>query len=664
MVQEKDELVKKRVLYIGSAVPIDTAEGLDGVQKPLLERYPVDDDNNIEGILSHISVVPSGITLQYVSDPSRILFFPITSLTLCAAVRCVTTTNATTGEKTARFVSLSSPVAGGSNAKRPAIFTTITRRTEGRKVLECHGFICASSKDALELVQCTSFADRRSKGKVNGALPPAGSSFHLEGGGSMTPRGFEANTLRSTAAASTSGMSAASPPVAGPEGEHPVRLVSGEAVASQQQRVAPEFYEPPPQHGYFYKTRDSQIKTYTVERVMEGEAERLRAISPNAAPTLTRGGPPQPMWAVPPPGLAPQQPMSGAMTLPHPPGRTLIPVRAMPPHPSTLVRPRFFSPPPPMLRPRPMPMPQGHMMARGDPYVFLPPPPNIIEAPYLIRRQPPRQRRGGGGGGSDSSSRGSSGSSSPGSPREMNGRGGGGGRVVNGDGADGSSDVSSRPRTPPTDYERSGGHHHHHGHGHGPRVSRKEQFDRSQRYLREVNGGAGGGPPMSYGTMPGGMGYPPPPPPPPGHPYDFYIYPPRYPYPATAGYPPYMMERARSVPPPMARGGKSQDRKKGRKGKKEKKKKSSGKRVYGVPSDVSTDSVGYTSELAPGGEGPRMPRDFRRFENQFKHERAFSKSLAEEFRGGPGAENSGNAYSLNEHMAQRGGGPDADFNLY
>nr|KAG5709989.1 hypothetical protein BaRGS_030065 [Batillaria attramentaria] len=607
MVQEKDELIRKRVLYIGSAVPIETAEGLDGIQKPLRERYPTDDDNNIEGILSYISIVPSGITLQYVSDPSRILFFPITSLTLCAAVRCVTTVNQTTGERTARFLSLSNPQAGGANSKRPAIFTTITRRTEGRKVLECHGFICSSSKDALELVQYTSYADKLSKGKLNGTVmppaAPASQTYHLEGGHS--PRHFETNTLKSTSA-----VSSAAAPVPGPDGEHPVRLVPGEV---SSQRVAPEFYEPPPQHGYFYKTRDSQIKTYAVERVLDGESERLRTVSPPAAATTTLPRAPpserRSMYAGPPPAT---------MTMPQR-TPTLIPVRAVPAVSSaTIVRPRFFSPPPPLLRPRPvaMPIPPGHPMGR-DPYVFLPPPPNIIDAPYVIRRKP--QRRG-----SDSSSRGSSRSSSPASPREMNGDGR---RVVNGDGADGSSDVSSRPRTPPTDYER------------GPRVSRREQFDRRRGIpLREING--------DFGTMPG------------PHPYDFYVYPPRYPYHA-AGYPPYMMERARSVPPPAGRG-KSKDRKKDRKGKKSKKHGKS--RVYGVPSDISTDSVGYTSEISPGMDRsyPRMPRDFRRFENQFKHERAFSKSLAEENRGGPG-DPTGNAYSLNEHMAQRG---DADFNLY
>jgi hypothetical protein len=67
------------------------------------------------------------------------------------------------------------------------------------QVLECHGFICSSSKDALELVQWTSYADRLSKGKVSsngGPMPPAGSTFHLDGGAVSTPRGMENNTLR------------------------------------------------------------------------------------------------------------------------------------------------------------------------------------------------------------------------------------------------------------------------------------------------------------------------------------------------------------------------------------------------------------------------------------------------------------------------------------
>jgi hypothetical protein len=62
-------LAKCRVLYLGSAVPLDTKNGLEAVQKPLRERYPltasgevrlyitVDSDNNNNYIgLSHIQM--------------------------------------------------------------------------------------------------------------------------------------------------------------------------------------------------------------------------------------------------------------------------------------------------------------------------------------------------------------------------------------------------------------------------------------------------------------------------------------------------------------------------------------------------------------------------------------------------------------------------------
>ncbi|KAL8579732.1 hypothetical protein ACOMHN_064586 [Nucella lapillus] len=587
MVQEQDEVRKKRVLYIGSTVPLETAEGLEGVQKPLLERYPTDDDN-IQGILCYLTIKKAGIAMQYVSDPKHILFFPISSLLLCAAVRCVTSVDPTTGKKSSQFVSLSHPSAGGANRNRPAIFTTITRRTEGRKVLECHGFVCSCEKDALELVESTSFVDRLSKGKINGAAMPAS---------------YETNTLKSTSASMSVANGSASAAVAGPEGSYPIHLVAG---SSSSKRVAPEFYQPPPQHGYFYKTPDSQVKTYTVEKVMEGEAERLRAISPNAPVTLPRGHVNEPRFL-------PGGPPPPFMTLPHPQGRNMIPVRVMPPHPS-MARPRFFSPPPPMMRPQSMMMPPRHMMG-AEPYVLVPPPMGYMEPSFVVMDQASRRRR------SHSSSRESSPSSSPGSPQATNGQ-------QNGTGAGGSTDAGSRPHTPPTDYEK------------GPRVSRKEQFER--QHLRPVNGDA-----LHYGTMPGpGV--------PMGYPYGmFMMYPPR-----NLGYPPPSgMERARSVPPPMDRG-MWKESKKGGKSKKDKKKKKSHKhRTQGAPSDVSTDSVGYTSEVGPGGEYPRMPRDFRRFENQFKHERAFSKSLKEE----GSTENTGNAYSLNEHMAKRAG---PDFNMY
>jgi hypothetical protein len=47
------------------------------------------------------------------------VFFPISSLTLCAAVRPVDAVNAATGEVMAKFVSLNSDIAA-QNAKNPA----------------------------------------------------------------------------------------------------------------------------------------------------------------------------------------------------------------------------------------------------------------------------------------------------------------------------------------------------------------------------------------------------------------------------------------------------------------------------------------------------------------------------------------------------------------
>jgi hypothetical protein len=62
------------------------------------------------------------------------VFFPISSLTLCAAVRPVDAVNAATGEVMAKFVSLNSDIAA-QNAKNPALFAAITRREKGPLVV-------------------------------------------------------------------------------------------------------------------------------------------------------------------------------------------------------------------------------------------------------------------------------------------------------------------------------------------------------------------------------------------------------------------------------------------------------------------------------------------------------------------------------------------------
>ncbi|XP_041348934.1 serine/arginine repetitive matrix protein 1-like [Gigantopelta aegis] len=600
MVQEKEEaMLKRRVLYIGSSVPLETSDGLDAIQQPLRERYPANDDSNLEGIMSFLTILPSGLQLQYENEPGTIIWFPITSLTLCAAVRCITTINTATAERVAKFVSLSSPAAGGSNAKRPAIFTAITRRTTGKRVLECHGFVCGAAKDALDLVRATSMADRLSKGKLNGSVlqhqVPVTQTRSM---GLESAPHSENTTPRST-----------------PSHEYSVRLVQGE----YHNGAAPEFFGNPPQHGYFYSTKPQQVKKYNVEKLSDPEPERLQAAS--STPVT------HPMFraATLGPRLSTQSraptvasvPMSATMTLPPPPPRPVtIPVRVVtppmqhaPPPPVAAVRPRFFSPPPPMMRPRMVPRPQ-------DPFVFMPPPPVYVDQPYVVRRS--HRRRGSASSGSHSSR-----SFSP--PRnghdETFAK-----RTMNGD-ADASSEVSSRPRTPPTDYEGKTGFPR-------TRISRREQFELRQR------------------PMPPGPFYPHP-----MHPYDYYVYPPnRY------SYMPFYATRPRSMPPPTDRG-KKPDKKKGRKNKKDKKSK---RRVYGAPSDISTDSIGYQSEIPANmmdKTSHRIPRDFRRFENQHKNERAFSSSLAKEGRYGT-VDESHSAYSLNEHMASRGRDGEGEFNLY
>ncbi|XP_050409775.1 uncharacterized protein LOC126824576 [Patella vulgata] len=582
----KDELIRRRVLFIGTAVPMETSEGLESVQQPLKTRYPVDDDSKIEGIMSYLTVLPSGLQLEYADRSKEVILFPITSLNLCAAVRCVSYIDNDKKEKVSKFVSLSSPASKGSNAKRPAVFTAITRRTQGKKVLECHGFVCESDRDALDLVHATSTADRISKQKVNGSITTH--SYHGE---------VQTNTLKSAVNGHSNGDAI------------PMRLVSGEI----RQNAAPEFYETPPQQGYFYSTKTSPVKKYSVEQVVsDNEGERIRATSP--PPLSARSVDRRSAYSF--ATSRPAPPPTVIHTLPRP-RQNVIPVRSMPV--PVHVRPRFFSPPPSLLRPK--------VVSRlKEPYMLVPPPPPpmIIDGPppHLVKQR--NRRRGSESSASHSHSAHDQASSRSSSPDFNFAR-----KVVNGDGGDASSEVSSRPRTPPTDYDKKG--------PRKPRVSRKEQHEMRHH-------------PNYYPTViRNGEAYPQQM----TSPYDYYPYPSRVPL--------YYVERSRSVPAPVERS-RTLDKKKAKKNRKEKKSKRKGN-----PSDISTDSIGYMSEVPRGladKNDPHVPRDFRRFENQFKHERAFSRSLMEEKRH-IGPHDSQSTYDLNELMASKGRNGDAEgFALY
>ncbi|XP_071093818.1 uncharacterized protein [Haliotis cracherodii] len=611
---EDTVMCRKSVLYIGSSVPLETSEGLEAIQQPLKEHYPVEEGSTIDGMKSTLTVLPTGLQLLLNDDDSgTIIWFPITSLTLCAAVRCINTVNTATGEKVAKFVSLSSPAAGGANSRRPAIFTAITRRTKGKKVLECHGFVCESARDSLELVQKTSTADKMSKARINGTVLSPTPSFGVENVPNPVARshGLEnivTPTVRpesNTILRSSSGMQ-----------DYPVRLISGERRPVSTNGVAPEFMDNPPEHGYFYSTKTSKVKKYTVDPVSDVEGDYLNASS--HAPFAGRpAGDRRSVYSQPVTVAA--MPPGASMTLPHPRPAPVIPIRAVPPPPPTVIaapphivrRGRFFSPPPTLMRPRMIP---GY--PRQDPHVFMPPPPVFIDAPYVIKRRP--QRRGSHSSGSGS---GSSRSSSPRNIHDETFPK----RTMNGDNGDLSSELSSRPRTPPTDYESR---------PRGPRISRREDYDLRHR------------PPL--GAFPSN-GFAPPPQ------HGYYMYgPQRYPY-----MPMYVEGRARSVPPPEGKG------KKGKKNKKNKKEKKSKKRVYGIPSDSTDSYSGYMSENPNMFDRsyPRLPRDFRKKENMNMSERAFSKNLEAQSRNPHLNEGGMSAYALNEHMASRVRGED-EFHMY
>ena len=161
-----------RVLYLGSAVPHVTKDGLQGIQEPLKELYPEDGALGAKGIDSWLSVWSNGFLLENMDENRKKVsrFFPIESLHYCAAVRYVlvpgsglesasNTLNRNGSNGNAdkapqpRFLPLDSPFARNPNINHPPLFAAILRRTTGIKVLECHVFICKRETAANALVR-------------------------------------------------------------------------------------------------------------------------------------------------------------------------------------------------------------------------------------------------------------------------------------------------------------------------------------------------------------------------------------------------------------------------------------------------------------------------------------------------------------------------------
>lgn len=145
-----------RVLYLGSAVPRQSKEGLEGIQEPLRSLYPPEGAVEAKGIDSWLSVWSNGILLENVDENRKQVtrFLPIESLHYCAAVRQVLIPDRGKSNPEPRFLPLDSPFACMPRAKHPPIFAAILRRTTGIKVLECHVFLCKREAAANALVRC------------------------------------------------------------------------------------------------------------------------------------------------------------------------------------------------------------------------------------------------------------------------------------------------------------------------------------------------------------------------------------------------------------------------------------------------------------------------------------------------------------------------------
>ncbi|XP_052074823.1 uncharacterized protein LOC127712429 [Mytilus californianus] len=676
MVIQREEptqtLAKRRVLYIGSSVPLETTEGLEAVQQPLRDRYPVGEHAQLQGIDSTLTVLYTGLQIQYIDDPDTIVFFPISSLTVCAAVRPVNAINAPTGEVMAKFVSLNSEIAA-QNAKNPAIFTAITRRAKGRKVLECHGFVCASDQDALDIVKATSMADqmKRENGTIqNGQVP-----YRAVNGSGIRPGSFR--VVNGTVPVETTAMVNGSlrriivdKPVSARQN---VRLSAGDNIPSVVDDVPQEFYDSPPPQGYFYRPNNVQAKSFKIEKKEPPISARSRVsnsfVQPaDIPPPPSPPSPPVEPAPVPPPPPPPQQPPiieaqpppqdrpTEALSARSQPERPLHQENGIPPPP--LGRPRgymprnfgapFYPPPPSYMKPMyypppPPPMtrprffsPQPSMRAPPYPYPYQYP-----MYPQFVKRRRPKRKESESPHSKSSDSRHSS-HKSPRDHEETERK-----RIPNGD-FDSESDDLFRPRTPPRDYEYVN------ADVDSPRkerMSRREEYEK--RRNRKNRDKIERSPPrMMY------SGYRP-----------YYMYQPQsfnpYMPPEMARYPP----RSSSVPPHLRYT--SKDRKANKKQKKNKKKEKSHFRGGGPhypygKEDISMESGsvmgGYASEI-PQGAYPtdgyyfyphKPPRDFRREKNQFLNEKSFSRRMQEEHRTSRGKKQEyyPTAYELNDAQAE------------
>ena len=276
-------LAKCRVLYLGSAVPMETANGIEALQQPLRERYPLGSgQRDVPGIDVRLTAYSSGLQMEYVDDESATVWFPIQSLHVCAGVKCTVSGGGTT--ERVRFVPIDS--AEAENSRHPPMFACIMRRTKGVKVLECHIFIAKSKAAAMALVQsCTHAYEHKELWRED--APPT-EQF----------RSGEAHLV------------AADPSPPAPD-------------------APPEFYEQPPPQGYYYSSSKDLVRNFNVHGSGGGGGSGgQRAPSVQGRPLPARPPPPPHMMMTGPPMLVPAPPPPPPMMMPMrpPPQPRMLPV--------------------------------------------------------------------------------------------------------------------------------------------------------------------------------------------------------------------------------------------------------------------------------------------------------------------------------------------------
>ncbi|KAI6176438.1 PID domain-containing protein [Aphelenchoides bicaudatus] len=160
-------LCRCRVLYIGSAVPIATKDGLQDIARMVekFEESMLGNDVFCELLINadcRISVWSNGVLIEHIDGSSKTegAFYPIINLHYCAAVRYTTAGNGFAENDRERFIPLDS-FPHPDSQQHPPIFAAVFRRNSGVKVLECHTFICTNDRAANALVRSCfhSYAD-------------------------------------------------------------------------------------------------------------------------------------------------------------------------------------------------------------------------------------------------------------------------------------------------------------------------------------------------------------------------------------------------------------------------------------------------------------------------------------------------------------------------